>query len=87
MYLAVVKGIDDFLACSLADQVQWLYQNAAFVMSIRYYGYKVNLYLLNNRYIEVFYHHKRDRIERVAPLDTSHTRMQFYADQIKIKLA
>jgi hypothetical protein len=79
-----VKGIDEFLACPLAQQVQWLYQNGTFVMSIRYYGYKVNLYLLGAEYIEVFYHHKRDCIERITPLDTSHTRMQFYADQIKL---
>lgn len=85
-YLARVKGIEKFLSGSLADQIQWLYAHGTFIMGIRYYGYKVNLYLLNDQYVEVFYHHKRDCIERIAPLDTRHTRMKFYFDQIKLPL-
>ena len=53
-------------------------------MSIRYYGYKVNLYLLGNFYLEVFYNHKKDFIEKIVPLDVHHTRMNFYTDQIKL---
>jgi len=55
-------------------------------MSIRYYGYKVNLYLLGDFYLEVFYNNKRDLIEKIIPLDTRHSRMNFYADQIKLAL-
>ena len=53
-------------------------------MSIRYYGYKVNLYLLENFYLEVFYNHKKDLIEKIIPLDIHHSRMNFYTDQIKL---
>jgi hypothetical protein len=84
VYLSIVKGIDQFLSQSLAEQIQWLYEQGTFVMGIRYYGYKVNLYLLGDQYLEVFYHHKRDCIERIALLDTRHTRMKFYYDQIKL---
>ena len=61
-----------------------LYEEGTFVMSIRYYGYKVNLFLLFGFYVEVFYNHKLDQIERIQLLDESHSRMNFYADQIKI---
>ena len=53
-------------------------------MAIRYYGYKVNLYLLDSNYYEVFYNHKLDIIESIQLLNTQHTRMKFYSDQIKL---
>ena len=56
-------------------------------MSIRYYGYKVNLYLLGNFYLEVFYNHKKDLIEKIVPLDIHHSRMDFYAAQIKLPVS
>lgn len=74
----------DFQLQSLHEQIGLLYQHGACVMSIRYYGYKVNLYLLENFYLEVFYNHKKDQIEKIIPLDTRHSRMNFYVDQIKL---
>ena len=74
----------DFFTQSLSNQISLLYQEGSCVMSIRYYGYKVNLYLLDNLYLEVFYNHKKDFIEKIIPLDVHHTRMNFYADQVKL---
>ena len=74
----------DFQGQSLNNQIVLLYEQGSCVMSIRYYGYKVNLYLLGNFYLEVFYNHKKDFIEKIIPLDIRHSRMKFYADQIKL---
>ncbi len=74
----------DFQLQSLSNQIVLLYEHGSCVMSIRYYGYKVNLYLLGNFYLEVFYNHKKDLIEKIVPLDTRHSRMDFYAAQIKL---
>jgi len=68
------------------DKIKCLYEKGTFIMSIRYYGYKVNLYLLYDNYIEVFYNHKLDRIEKIELLEEKHTRMKFYTDQIKLPL-
>ncbi|MBS1977027.1 MAG: hypothetical protein JST46_06630 [Bacteroidetes bacterium] len=73
-----------FMEQSLDKQIGLLYEHGSCVMSIRYYRYKVNLYLLGNFYIEVFYNPKKDLIEKIAPLDASHSRMNFYAAQIKL---
>ena len=70
----------------LREQIKTLFLEGSFIVSIRYYGYKINLYLLHNYYVEVFYNHKLDLIEKVQPLDTRHTRMKFYSDQIKLPL-
>ncbi|WP_421976928.1 hypothetical protein [Roseivirga seohaensis] len=74
----------DFLQLNIHEQVKELYQNGKFIVGIRYYGYKVNLYLLQDYYLEVFYNHKLDKIEKIDLLDFSHSRMKFYADQISL---
>lgn len=74
----------DFNELSLDEKIDRLYEQGTFVMAIRYYGYKVNLYLMGNYYLEVFINHKYSLIEKIIPLDIHHTRMKFYSDQIKL---
>lgn len=74
----------EFRNLSLNKRINLVYEQGTFVMSIRYYGYKVNLYLLGNFYLEVFVNHKFATIERISLLDSSHSRMKFYSDQIKL---
>ena len=74
----------DFEELALEEKISVLYEHGTFVMAIRYYGYKVNLYLLGNYYLEVFVNHKYSLIEKIIPLDPMHTRMKFYSDQIKL---
>ena len=74
----------EFEELTLDDKISLLYEQGTFVMAIRYYGYKINLYLLGNYYLEVFINHKHTLIEKIVPLDTMHTRMKFYSDQIKL---
>lgn len=71
-----------FLELTLSEKIQHLYRHGTFQVAIRYYGHKVNLYLLDGEFIEVFYNHREDRIDRVEALDYGHTRMKFYTDQI-----
>ena len=71
---------------TLDKKISVLYERGTFVMAIRYYTYKVNLYLLGNFYIEVFVNHKQCSIEKIMLLDTRHSRMKFYSDQIKLPI-
>ena len=73
---------NSFFELSLSERIQYLYRYGSFQIAIRYYGHKVNLYLLDGEYIEVFYNHREDRIDKVEALDYGHTRMKFYTDQI-----
>lgn len=75
---------EEFERYSFEKKIKTLYEEASFVVGIRYYGYKVNLYLLDHCYIEVFYNHKKNLIEKIHLLDMQHTRMKFYYDQIKL---
>ncbi len=74
----------DFNRLSLSRKISLLYESGTFVMAIRYYRYKVNLYLLGSVYLEVFVNHKLSCIEKIQPLDMKHSRMKFYSDQIKL---
>ena len=77
---------EDFTRMSFIDKIQALYHKGTFVVAIRYYRYKVNLYLIGNFYVEVFFNHKLDRIDRIELLDRHHSRSKFYADQIKLPM-
>ena len=74
----------EFRNYPLEKKTKTLYEQGTFIMAIRYYGYKVNLYLLGNSYIEVFVNHKLAAIEKISLLDASHSRMKFYVDQIRL---
>lgn len=74
----------EFKRLSLDNKIKTLYEQGTFVMGIRYYRYKINLYMLGNDYLEVFINHKHASIEKIALLDTRHSRMKFYSDQIKL---
>jgi hypothetical protein len=77
-------SLGEFTGYPLEQKVQTLYEHGSFVMAIRYYNYKINLYLLGDMYVEVFINHKLASIEKVSVLDTGHSRMKFYSDQIKL---
>lgn len=68
----------------LERKIRILYEEATFIMAIRYYKHKINLYLLGNEYVEVFVDHKNSSIDRITVLDIRHSRMKFYYDQIKL---
>ena len=74
----------EFYELPLNEKIKKLYFEGEFVVAIRYYKFKINLYLYNNFLVEVFYEHKFDRISKVVPFSSDKARMKFYADQIKL---
>lgn len=77
----------DFADLALDKKIKTLYEEGEFIMSIRYYKYKINLYMLDDDFFEVFINHKRALVEKIQPLDRSHSRIKFYTDQINLSLA
>lgn len=77
-------SVEEFAKLPLNKKIQTLYLEGTFVVAIRYYRHKINLYLLGTEYVEVFYNHKEDRIDKIDFLPRDHSRMKFYLDQIKI---
>src|SRR5690554_2055654 len=75
---------EDFRKLPLHKKIHLLYTEGTFVVDIRYYTYKVNLYILGKDLIEVFYNHKLDKIDKIDFLNRHHSRMKFYLDQISL---
>jgi len=75
---------DNFFNVPIPEQCRILYLDGEFVMAIRYYEFKINLYNLGNKLVEVFYNHKLDKIHKIQLLDDNSSRMKFYADQISL---
>lgn len=73
-----------FFQVSITEQCRRLYLEGEFIMAIRYYQYKINLYHFGDSLIEVFYNHKLAKIHKIQPLDYGSSRMKFYADQINL---
>ena len=76
--------ITTFQTLDLRAKIKLLYTEGDFVTAIRYYDYKINLYTLHGHYIEVFFHHLQDRIEKIEPTNLQNKRLKFYTDQIKL---
>ncbi|MEQ9166549.1 MAG: hypothetical protein RLO12_09855 [Fulvivirga sp.] len=74
----------DFKQLNIKDKISVLYESGTFIVAIRYYKYKVNLYLMGNYFVEVFFNHKLDMIEKIEIMDRNTTRLKFYTDQIKL---
>ncbi|WP_009035165.1 hypothetical protein [Indibacter alkaliphilus] len=77
---------EEFISLPLHKKIKLLYTEGTFVVAIRYYTHKVNLYLLDNEYVEVFYNHKLDKIDNIQFLNREHSRMKFYLDQIQLSI-
>lgn len=75
---------EEFSSLPIHQKIRILFIKGTFVVGIRYYRHKINLYLLEDEYVEVFYNHKLDRIDRIEYLKRDHSRMKFYLDQIKL---
>lgn len=68
----------------LHEKVKKLYFEGEFIVAIRYYKFKINLYLYQDYFVEVFYNHKEDRIDKIEIFNSETSRVKFYTDQIKL---
>jgi len=75
---------ESFFGLTLTQQIKTLYTEGKFIVAIRYYKHKINLYQIQDYFVEVFYNHKLDQLESIQLLSTNTKRMKFYTDQIKL---
>ncbi|MCU0383472.1 MAG: hypothetical protein MUF68_05335 [Cyclobacteriaceae bacterium] len=79
-----MKNWQAFKQLPMESRIQTLYERGDFIVSIRYYQFKVNLYALDGFLVEVFVYHKDSTICKISRLDEDSTRLSFYCDQIKL---
>ena len=77
-------GKEIFEKLSVHQQIKALYLDGTFILDIRFYEYKINLYLFEDFFVEGFYHPVEDRIEKIEVMENNSKRINFYTDQIKL---
>ncbi|MBR9998424.1 MAG: hypothetical protein KFF73_05600, partial [Cyclobacteriaceae bacterium] len=60
-----MTGQVHFTNLTLLEKVKKLYFEGEFIVAIRYYKFKINLYLYQGFFVEVFFNHKEDRIDKI----------------------
>ncbi len=74
----------EFTKLTKEEKLRWLYFQGEHLTDIRYYQYKVILYVVESFLVEVFYHNSKSYIEKIEVLSGKNSRLKFYADQIKL---
>jgi hypothetical protein len=64
------------------EEAEQVWNQGEYVMSIDYYGYRINLYLVGKEYYEVFYNPSSNEIEKINRADKDD--MDKYASRIQL---
>jgi hypothetical protein len=62
-------NIDNFINHSLQERIDLVCNQGTYIGVRKYYGYYINLYLLDDIFFEVFYSPTENKIEKVEILD------------------
>ena len=84
MVIYTMKNWQAFTQLPMESRIQTLYERGEFIVSIRYYQFKVNLFEFDGSLVEVFVYHKDSSICKISRLEEDNTRLSFYCDQIRL---
>jgi len=62
-------GINNFIDATLEERVYLVCYQGSYIGVRKYYGYFINLYILENVFYEVFYSPEENVIEKIEILD------------------
>ena len=75
---------EEFKRLTLAFKVDFLINYGEYISEIKYYGFLVELYILEGHYIEMFYNIHSREVEEVELLDPMERRLALYAIDVDI---
>jgi hypothetical protein len=73
-----------FYSRSLHERIELVNSEGEFISKIKYYGFLVNLYVVENELVEVFYNIHSNAIEEVELLDPAEPRLRLYVAGVDI---
>lgn len=68
-----------FYSRTIKGRLKLLKRNGEFISRIRYYGYFIELYIMDATYFEVYYNRYTDKLEEVEILDPHDERLNQFA--------
>ncbi|MCE3259080.1 MAG: hypothetical protein K0S12_721 [Bacteroidetes bacterium] len=73
-----------FYLCTLDQRVDIVNYHGEFITRIKYYGFFLNLYLVENYLIEVYYNIHSNTIEQVELLEAKDERLNLYISNVSL---
>lgn len=78
---------EQFRNLNLGIKLQFVINHGTLVCEIKYYGFLVELYILNGHYIEMFYNIHTREVEEIEILKPTERRLGLYAEHVDISSA
>ena len=75
---------DAFFSRSIKQRVKLLKRNGELISSIRYYGFNIDLYIMQGHYFEAFYNRYTYRLDEVDIMDPKDDRLNRYAAEVNL---
>jgi hypothetical protein len=82
--LFVPMNVNFFYSRNLDERLALVNSEGEFISKIKYYGFLVNLYVVENELVEVFYNIHSKTIEEVELLDPAEPRLKLYVAGVDI---
>lgn len=75
----------EFSKLKLPQRAEHVFLDGDYVETITYYGFNIHLYILDGKYIEVFYNRLSNEIEDIEILDPEERRLGLYTKSVSIE--
>ena len=76
--------INRFYSNNLNDRMKIVNHSGEFIWRIKYYGFYINLYVVESEFVEVYYNSHTNAIEDVEIIDCKEPRLAIYAGYVNI---
>jgi len=76
--------INIFYSHNLHDRLAIVNAQGELITRIKYYGFYINLYIVNRSFVEVFYNAYTGKIEEVEILDATDERLYLYSTAVDL---
>ena len=76
--------VNMFYSCTLDERISIINQNGEYITRIKHCGYFINLYLVKNAFVEVYYNLHNNEIEDVEILDSTEERINLYTSFVDL---
>lgn len=73
-----------FYSCTLDERIEIVNRSGEYVTRIKYFGYFINLYVVEGDFVEVYYNGHNNDIEDVEILDPNEERLHLFTAYVDI---
>jgi len=81
---AGIMDTNTFFSRTIKQRVKLLKRSGEYIGSISYYGFNIDLYIMNGHYFEAFYNRYTYRLDDVDIMDPKDDRLNRYAAEVNL---